>query len=406
MTLITITAGRKPGKDRDLRLHPALSERSPVRQLALLTMFVSACGGRAGAPNAGPTVFVVDSVVLAEPDSLEAFLPLRTQAMTAAGDVLLETGTAVLHFDRHGALRRVIGRPGTGPGEFVRISSLGLLSGDSLFATVDARRARISVFGLNDGALRREVVLSTPFFPDQQWVVMADTVIMPGKLRATPFTTWITTTDSIRHWGTAPPIFQTSLAAYSQGGEPALAPHDAGWLALFPTDPFLYVLNREGEPVGRVAVPATRRLGVPPDVADRVAAIAKTDSFRFAASLALTNRRLGNGQYLLMYLDADTELNRRVSDPSSGGSSVSFSNVRYWVSLLSADLSRACVDGPVPLDVENVLSPFFRRDTLFFVARRVDPAGRLRSVLYSYQVTDTGCRWLTTGGVQSVARER
>ena len=99
-------------------------------------------------------------------------------------------------------------------------------------------------------------------------------------------------------------------------------------------------------------------------------------------------------------------LNRSVNDPSSGGSGVSYSNVRYWASLLAADLSRACVDALVPLDVENVLSPFFRDDTLYFLARRVDSSGHLRSVLYSFRVTDDQCRWFPTGGVQSVAPAR
>ena len=377
-----------------------------MRRLVIMAALVTACGRPGQTPGAGPTVTVRDSVVLAEPDSLEAFLPLRTQAITARGDLLLETGTAVLHFGPTGGLRQVIGRPGNGPGEFVRISSIGLLPGDSLLAAVDARRSRIIIFGLTDGLVRREVVLTTPFFPDQQWVISADTVVMPGKLRASPFATWISTTDSIRHWGVAPPIFAASIAAYSQGGEPSIAPYQHGWLALFPADPFLYVLGGDGAPLGRVALPATRRLGVPPDVADQVSAIAKTDSFRFAASLVLANRRLKTGQYLLIHVDAATELNRAVRDPSSGRSGVSYSNVRYWVSLLSPDLARACVDGLVPLEVENILSPFFRDDTLYFVARRVDSAGHLRSVLYSYQVNDQGCRWLPTAGVQAVAPTR
>jgi hypothetical protein len=375
-----------------------------MRRLLLSAAILAACSDPAERNDVGPAVTVLDSVALAQPDSLEAFLPLRTQAITAGGDLLIETGAVVLHFDPTGGLRRVIGRPGNGPGEFVRISSIGLLSGDSLFAAVDARRARIIVFGLDDGMLRREVVLPTPFFPDQQWVVNADTVVMPGKLRAQPFTTWETTTDSVRHWGAAPPIFQTSITAYSQGGEPSLAPHEGGWLALFPADPSLYVLDRQGTVTGRVALPTKRRLGVPADVAEQVTAIAKTDSFRFAASLVLANRRLSNGQYVLIHLDADTELNHKLNDPSSGGSGVSYSNMRYWVSLLSADLSRACVDALVPLDVENVLSPFFRDDTLYFVARRVDSEGDLRSVLYSYRVTDDGCQWVPTGGVQAGAQ--
>ncbi len=270
-----------------------------------------------------------------------------------------------------------------------------------VLAAIDARRARIVVFGLNDGALRREVPLRTPFLPDQQWVVGADTVIMPGKLNNQPFTTWIATTDSIWHWGSAPAIYEASLTAYPQGGEPSIATRESGWLALFPSDPSLYLLNQAGVAFGQVVLPAVRRVSVPSDVAARVVAIAATNDFHFASSLALAIHRLSSGQYLVVHLDADTELRRNVNDPSSGGVGVSYSNVRYWVTLLSADLSLACVDGLLPLQVDNILAPFFCEDVLHFVARRVDSAGHLRSVLYSYQVADAGCRWVPTGGVQS-----
>lgn len=361
---------------------------------AWLAILVTGCADQAPR-DAGPTVSVADSLVLAEPDSLETFLPLRTQALTRQGHLFLETGTAILHFDPAGALLGVLGGPGRGPGEFVRISSLGLLPGDSLLAAVDARRARIVVFGVDDGALRREVVLQTPFHPDQQWVAQGDTLILPGKLRRTPFTTWVTSTDSISHWGTAPPIYERSLNAYSQGGEPSLAPHDDGWVALFPADPALHVLDGAGETVQRIVLPVRRRLGVPPDIAGQVAAIAATDSFRFAASLVLAVRRLRNGQYLVIHLDADAEVTT-VNDPGSGGTAISYRNIRHWVTLVSPDLRRACVDGLVPLEVDNILSPFFRDDVLHFVARRLDDSGTLRSVLYSFRVMDADCDWLPT----------
>jgi len=195
-----------------------------------LVILATSCADRAPR-DVGPVVTVADSLVLAQPDSLETFLPLRTHALTRHGHLFLETGTAILHFDPAGALLRVLGRPGRGPGEFQRISSLGLLPGDSLLAAVDARRARIVVFGVDDGALRREVVLHTPFYPDQQWVARGDTLILPGKLRRIPFTTWVTTTDSIAHWGTAPPIHERSLTAYSQRGvnHPSHRTLTAGW---------------------------------------------------------------------------------------------------------------------------------------------------------------------------------
>lgn len=167
-------------------------------------------------------------------------------------------------------------------------------------------------------------------------------------------------------------------------------------MALFPADPALHLLDHAGETAQRIVLPVRRRLGVPPDVAEQVAAIAATDSFRFAASLVLAIRRLRTGQYLVIHLDADTEVIPSAHDPSSGGTGIAYRNIRHWVSLVSPDLHRACVDGLVPLEVDNILSPFFRDDVLHFVARRLDDSGSLRSVRYSFRVTDSGCDWLPT----------
>ena len=364
--------------------------------LGYILLFGVGCIRKQLDSDAGPAMSVLDSTVLAEPDSLEAFLALRTQARAAHGGLLLDTGEAIVQFDSQGTVVRVLGRPGHGPGEFVRISSIGLLAGDSLVAAVDARRARIVVFGLNNGNLRREVPLRAPFYPDQQWLTRGDTVIMPGKLLRAPFTSWVTTTDSVWSWGVAPPIYARSQQAYSQGGEPSIAPYGDGWIGLFPADPDLYVLDRAGRPQARVTIPVRRRLGVPPNVAEQVAAIAASGSFRFAASLVLAVRRLNSGAYLLMHVDADARLVRSVNDPSSGRGGVAYEKVRYWASMLSPDLRRACVDGLAPIEVDNILSPFFSGDTLFFVARRVMANDRVRAVLYSIALDDSRCAWTPT----------
>ncbi|MEO8450227.1 MAG: hypothetical protein ABI647_10580 [Gemmatimonadota bacterium] len=338
-------------------------------------------------------------MAIAEPDSLESFLPLRTQALTARGELVMETGSAILHFDPRGRLLNVMGRSGSGPGEFIRISTVIALPGDSLVAAVDARRGRIVIFALSDGTLRREVSVA-PFFAVQQSRIVGDTVVMPGKLSDRPFTSWLPRSDSVWRWGEAPPIFAKSIQAYSQGGEPSIAPFEAGWVALYPADGSLYVLRHDGTPTGVIALPVRRRVGVPNDVAERVAKVAKSGRFRYAASLALGIHRLSDGRYLTIHLDADPDLNLKTFDPASGGRGITYSNVRYWVSLLSADLSRACVDGLMPASADDIILPIVGNDTVYLLARTVDPAGRLRTVLRSYSVSDAGCDWQPTGGSQ------
>ncbi len=375
--------GTRRGRSRDRRVG---------RWFALLGVaLAAACGGRSGA---GPAVRALDSLVLAEPDSLESFLALRTQALTGRGDLLIETGTSILQFDRSGGLVRVMGRLGNGPGEFVRISTILVPPGDSLVAAVDARRARIVVFGLDDGRLRREVIVR-PFFPDQQWRLRADTVVMPGKLSPTPFTSWVPATDSVWSWGDVPPVFHEVMAAYSQG-EPSIARRDEGWLALFPAEAPLYLLDRAGRIEGTVALPARRRKGVPQGLAD---SLAHLTSFHYVQSLAMAVHRQSSGDYVVVHLDAEARLDSLVS-PASGGGRLLLSNLRYWVSLISADLSRACVDGLAPIGSDEMIAPFFRGDTLYFLPRTVGGDGRLRTVLHSYLIDDRGCDWLPTGGAR------
>lgn len=335
---------------------------------------------------------LVDSLVLQQPDSLESFLPLRTQAFSAAGEILIETGTAILQFAPDGRLRRVLGRSGSGPGEFVRISTIVVLPGDSMVAAVDARRGRIAVFGLGDGQLRREVPI-TPFFPTQQWRIVSDTVVFASKLSPTPFVSWAVPTDQFRSWGAAPSMFAKSLAAYSQGGEPSLAPHARGWVALLPADPALSLFDSAGALAGRVTLPARRRMGVPDDLAEQVARIAKSGNFRYAASLAMAIQQRPDGSYLAVHLDPDVSLDSAAYRPD-GSAGIEYREMRYWVSLLSKDLTRACLDGRVPVPADNMVVPFFRGDSLYFVLRRLGSGGRLRTVLYRYHVTDRGCDWM------------
>ncbi|NOT08980.1 MAG: hypothetical protein HOP28_12345 [Gemmatimonadales bacterium] len=364
-----------------------------------LLWLTAACGSKTPAvPGSGPTVARLDSLPLAAPDSLESFLPLRTHVVSANGEVFLETGTALLHFDPRGRLMGAMGRPGRGPGEFVRISTIVLLPGDSLIGAVDARRGRIVIFGAVDHQLRREAPMNPVFFPGSQWVLAGNRVVFGTKLSPEPFTSWFPDTDSLRRWGAAPPIFSRSLTAYSQGGEPSLAPYEDGWIALFPGDGALHRVGQDGAPLGIVPMPVRRRLGVPADLAEQVAAISASGRFRYAASLALGLHRLADGRYLVIHLDADAEVK---SDAADGAASVIYSNVRYWASLVSADLARACVDSPVPFETDNILPPYFHGDILTFLSRDLDGSGRLRTVLHSYRVGDAGCDWVATGGVRA-----
>ena len=343
-----------------------------------------------------------DSVVMTEPDADGLFMPLRAQVRLSDGRLLVDIGTAIDYFDASGRFVRRIGRAGNGPGEFQRISTILALPGDSLFAAVDARRARIIVFETASGALRREVVVR-PFFPGQQWRWYGDTVVMPSKLSLAPFTSWIPSTDSVWTWGAVPEIFTKSMSAYSQGGEPSIVRRGAGWLAVYPGDGRVFELSADGALQRAIEIPVTHRRGVPPGLADSVAAIQASGVFRYAASLVFAISELPNGNYALVHMDTDPNLNADAYAASNGASGITYENTNYWVTFLSKDLSRACPDARVPFEPDNLIVPYFRADSVYFLTRSVATDTTVNAVLHRFQLDDSKCGWVKTT-IEPVAR--
>lgn len=364
-----------------------------MRCLGLLIAVVLLGCGRAPSGDEGGVTISGDSVLMTEPDAEGLFMPLRAQARLSDGGLLADIGTAIDQFDADGRFVRRIGRSGAGPGEFRRISTILTLPGDSLFAAVDARRGRIIVFALRTGELRREIAVR-PFFPGQQWRWVGDTVVMPRKLSATPFTSWVPSTDSVWSWGEVPEIFTRSITAYSQGGEPSIVRRGSGWLAVYPGDARVFELSADGT-IGRgVEVPVARRRGVPEALADSVEAINASGVFRYAASLVFAIWELSNGNYAVVHMDTDPQLDAAVYAASNGAGGLSYENTNYWVTFLSRDLRRACPDARVPFEPDNLIVPFFKADTLFFLTRSVATDTTVNAALHRFRLDDSDCAWV------------
>jgi hypothetical protein len=340
-----------------------------------------------------------DSLVMSEPDAEGLYMPLRAMARLSDGRLLADIGTAIDQFDASGRFVRRIGRQGNGPGEFQRISTVLTLPGDTLFAAVDARRARIIVFETATGTLRREVAVR-PFFAGQQWrwSLDGDTVVMPGKLNATPFMSWVPATDSTWTWGAVPEIYHKSITAYSQGGEPSIVRRGDGWLAVYPGDGRLHELSADGSFSRAIDIPVARRRGVPPDLGDSVTAIQASGTFRYAASLVFALWELPSGNYALVHMDTDPTLDAAVYAASNGAGGITYDRTRYWVTFISQDLRRACPDNRVPFEPDNLLVPFVKdkADSVFFLTRSVATDSTANAVLHRFRADEGRCEWVRT----------
>ena len=362
--------------------------------LFLAATFVGGCDLTESGTAAG-AVITGDSVVMVEPEAEGLYYPLLTQARLSNGGILADIGTAIDHFDGSGRFVRRIGRAGSGPGEFQRISTVLILPGDSLFAVVDSRRARIIVFETASGTLRREVVV-TRVFPGQQWRWHGDTAIMPGKLSAAPFTSWVPSTDSVWSWGSVPEIYTQSMSAYSQGGEPSIVRRGEGWLAVYPADGRVFELSADGKIVRAIDIPHAHRRGIPPGLADSVRAIQASGVFRYAASMVFAIWELPSGSYAIIHMDTDPIVNPASAAAASGTGGITYEDTRYWVTFLSNDLSRACPDAHIPFEPDNLLVLFVKADSVFFLSRTVATDTAANAVLHRFRVDDRQCDWVKT----------
>ncbi|MGE3600748.1 MAG: hypothetical protein AB7N70_34940 [Dehalococcoidia bacterium] len=69
-------------------------------------------------------------------------------------------------------------------------------------------------------------------------------------------------------------------------------------------------------------------------------------------------------------------------------------NPRYYLSVISAGLDTACVDGLIPFESDSPLPmPHAVGDTLLTLERRIDH-DRLRTILFRYQIDTQGCDWM------------
>jgi hypothetical protein len=368
----------------------------PVSALLLL-----ACGTREDPTQRhfplstrGPTVTIVDSVVIAEPDSLPLGAYTSYTARSRRGDLFVADMSLrkVLHFDATGRLVGTLGRDGDGPGELRGPTSSGLLPGDSLLAVMDGVRLRIVIFGVDDAALRREVSAPRMQFVSQGWTRRGDTLIFGLTTGKTPIGKWWWRGDSIVMIGHTP---ERTLHAGISYGVTSVFATDSGYVVLFPAQPGLYLMNLEAEPTGFVRVPVARRRGEPTDLMERLKKLPKEQRFALVGSMALGLHRLPSGEWLLIHGDADVS---RVGEETRGV------DIRYYATVLSADLTQACIDGKLPLVTDVFSRPMFAADTLFLFTRNVGAAG-IQSALLAMLVSTAGCDWQPTGGIEPPPRD-
>ncbi|HEU0078945.1 MAG TPA: hypothetical protein VFQ76_14925 [Longimicrobiaceae bacterium] len=357
---------------------------------ALAGLSLTACTGE-GEPRreaAGIVPVALDSVVLRENDSL--YLGAPTFMVGApGGDLYVSDGMNghVLRFARDGRPLVRYGKRGQGPGEMGTPVAASLL-GDSLLAVADWRHNRASLFRQADGAFVRSVPNEgMPFWMEAR----GDTVWMSSVnlKRKTSLAAWRTAEDTVRYLSRLPREYERSPILLEAHPYATMARTGDTLLVGFTGHRGLFLTRPDGTVFDTVVVPAALRRGVPADILERFAKPMENDEIASMVSALVAMHRLPSGDFALMHMDVTAE-GRLIT-------------AEGFLSVLSRDLGRACVDIPFRFRQDGRPVVAFRGDTLLVLEQRIVSETRAETSVRSYRVDTTGCRWIPTGGPASRA---
>jgi hypothetical protein len=171
---------------------------------------------------------------------------------------------------------------------------------------------------------------------------------------------------------------------------PLVAWADTVMIGYAPTD-WLLRARLDGTALDTITVPVARRRGVPSEGLElfRAKAFSMEDAYQaISATFALS--RLPGGEIVVWHQDGSLKVSRHPFKMHITGTA--------WVSLLSPDLSWACVDAEVTTLGTDRPRLALKGDTLYVFDQTMDDTagGSIRSEIRRYHLSSAGCKWRST----------
>ena len=347
---------------------------------------------------------MVDSITITESDELYLARP-GGLAVADNGDFYVVDYFAnhFVRFDRSGEPVRVYGGFGHGPGEFGSMGQ-GLIIFDTIVGALDYSPRGFHFFERESGRyLGTRRIAGTPTAAK-----VVDGTAWIGNIdleRGQGVAVWDLEADPPRSGEGADEELRSGFAALPQEyiesemlrGTWGIV-HTSAWddtvLVGFAGSPFLLEYTHDGVLRDTIFLPARRRKGVPPDFADRLEQGREHYSEKFAMASALFGlSRAGNGDLIVVHFDSELDPANRIDS-------------RVYVSVLSADLRRVCVDREIPTSSASQPVVTLRGDTLYVLEQHLSESevGEAVTTLKSYRIDATDCEWLPTGSAELTYR--
>lgn len=355
---------------------------------AILALVVLAGGPvRATALQQGGLV-TLDTIRLEEDQSTYLTQPRDLAPDPSGGWFVLDSrDPKVLSYSEQGRLRGVIGSEGEGPGEF--------RTGDALFTVGDT----LGVAASNPGVLifysgSTGEDLGQVRLPERvhRAVVRGDTLWLDAR-SFTERTGLLRLVSPYEHGERLVPLpdeydgSDGGAVGVLAGAFPSASVAVGRNQLLIGYQPLGHLLatNRAGTVTDTIRIPALRRRGTPSDLREALMETMRENYFRiFSVASTLEDvHHLPDGSFAVVHLDYRPVESREQLPPTG----------QLYVSLLSPDLERVCLDLEVPLDPEARPVIGFEADTLLVLQRVIRPDLGVDTFIVRYRLDPEGCEW-------------
>jgi hypothetical protein len=142
----------------------------------------------------------------------------------------------------------------------------------------------------------------------------------------------------------------------------------------------LFITRLDGTVIDTVEIPAVRRRGVPHDLVDHYRKPISDEDIAGLGSSLMALHQMPSKEIAAAYMDVSFVDNLTTAEG--------------YVSVLSADLKRACVDVPLHFAKDGRPTIAFRGDTLYALEQRVQSSTTSTTTIRSYVIDTSGCDWM------------
>lgn len=357
-------------------------------------------------PRSAPTLVLIDSLHLEEDDAVFLASPAVRFAVGDDGAIYIPDrgNNRLLRFHPDGKVSKVFSRQGTGPGEFQGISFVTMVTGGTIWQN-DYLQRRISIFdtsGTHRGDLRyRGTLYSLREIEATVWAGLADGATdwvvaqVPASMDA----------DSLLVPNrTAKPAEYSKYPLLEHMAMASVLPDPDGHIVVFGGVEYLVRFMSDGRPADTVWIPVCRRQGSPEEallagfsrVPRTPEEAAQAERFQGSISGLMNAWRMDDGSILIWYQDPFRDEDGIIRS-------------RAYLSVLTSDLQRACVDAEVfaPASGRAILE--FQGGRLYLLDQVVgseQPVPAVRTIVRRFRVDTSSCRWIEPRTAPAYARGR